>query len=130
METELRSWTPRRPSPRLKEKLFRRPRFTASRSSAVSSWTPWLAPALACCLFAMAMPGPGVSSYSTMNLASTNRLAAPASFGAAAFQAEQEARYTVDQNSVPTGHFEHLLAFRAPTNTSEGHLLATNYSGH
>jgi hypothetical protein len=47
-ETQLRSWTPRRPSAGLERRLFRRP----SSTPRPAHWLNWLVPATACLLFA------------------------------------------------------------------------------
>src|SRR5688572_6374659 len=59
LETQLRSWKPRRPSARLEQRLFPRPQPAQQPAQRA---LPWLAPAMACLLFAtLALHPPGTS---------------------------------------------------------------------
>jgi hypothetical protein len=49
LETQLRSWTPRRPAARLERKLFRRRRESAPRPESLLAW---LVPVTVCLVFA------------------------------------------------------------------------------
>jgi hypothetical protein len=57
LENQLRSWRPRRPSPKLKRRIF----GAAARREAVTLSLRWLAPAAACLLLALTIvkQGPG-----------------------------------------------------------------------
>jgi hypothetical protein len=62
LENQLRSWQPRRPSPRLKRKLF----GSASPGEAAGISFRWLAPAVACLFLALTIVNqePGLSASS------------------------------------------------------------------
>ena len=75
LENQLRSWQPRRPSPRIKRRLFP----SASSGEATGLSLRWLAPATACLMLALTIASqqPGLSVTSTrheamMGLISSN----------------------------------------------------------
>lgn len=65
LENQLRSWQPRRPSPRIKRKLFRSAKTEDSSGFSLS----WLAPAAACLLLALTI----VNQEPTLSAAAAHR---------------------------------------------------------
>lgn len=61
LETQLQSWTPRRPSPELKDKIFaaeqEEPRREVRSRQCGAPAFSWLAPAVACCLTLFSLVG-------------------------------------------------------------------------
>ena len=111
LETLLRSWALRRPSAKLKQRLFATPMVaaqTAGPSAATNSQTPllqfgWLAPAAACCLAVLAVFGP--RSNSTLSRSN------PAPMVAVILSNQSYAAYLPgsferEQNALPRDTFE------------------------
>ena len=65
LETQLRSWTPRRPSAGLERRLFHRPKGAPRPAQ----WLNWLVPVTACLLFACLM----LNQQGAANISATPR---------------------------------------------------------
>ena len=104
MEAMLKSWVPRPPSPRVRKPLFafRPPDLKANRPSI--PWNPWLAPAMVCVLFLLAVPQGRFDSWvGTRGISGSNPLhSGREGAGSLAF--------TVEQNAPPNPRIERLLA--------------------
>ena len=123
-ETPLRSWIPRRPSAKLKARLF--PAAEADTWNP-APWSHWLAPATACLLLLFVTFSPRNNRLAGLTANSTNGLLATLSLSNQSYAPYQYARFNVDQNAVPAGKFEWINVSHPATSNGSVFLGRTNH---
>ena len=119
LEKQLRSWTPRAPSPSLKARVFR-PIPAEGAASVAEEWSlrpgswPWLAPALAVFLFGMFLSGRNDAGLD----GAVGGLWDGSFLGQPHLIAYSTATHHSDANSLPVTTFESTFEW-----TNEGHSL-------
>jgi hypothetical protein len=106
LEKPLRSWKPRRASARLERGLFGRP----PRQSALA--LPWLAPALACGLWALMIVNPHNTGGLVAESAEGKSMAA-LSLSNQSYAAYLPGSFTMDQNRWDTFRWTNTSVFRS-----------------
>jgi hypothetical protein len=103
LQTQLRSWTPRRPSARLKGRIFSR---SVSETPARPFAFGWLAPATICLLLLMFVTF-NQRNGKLARLAASNQVPMMAvTLSNMSFAAYLPGSFVNDQNAVPPGTFE------------------------
>lgn len=123
-ETPLRSWIPRRPSAKLKARLF--PAAEADTWSP-APWSHWLAPATACLLLLFVTFSPRNNQLSDLAASSTSNMLATLSLSNHSYAPYQYARFNVDQNAIPSARFEWFTANRPISSNGSITLGKTNH---
>ena len=123
MESQLASWNPRRPSPRLKAELFRAGAEAVALEGRAVLWRGgrWLAPALACSFVALIALSPRNQRLAGLTVSDTNSFLNYAAYLMAGHS---------QQNGPERKTLERTFASRAPAKVGSLAAVATNYLLH